>query len=265
MAKHSLCRGQDGREVAETGFNFGEWDAQVLRLTVFLTSPYSEAPSLWQNLAGSSPESDETRPRETFRRQTGAWQDGVLEVQITDPRIDILATPLPSAGAPPAFAFGEFATQVGFFRDAIRPWLASAPLDCVRIAFGAVLVQKHPDRDSSYRRLAALVPSVKFNAATSREVFYRVNRPVPSRHIPSELNRMTSWSSVRTITAFVLDPSAAAGLNTFAGNEQNYARIECDNSTSADNKALFTPEVRVGIFDELVDLAIGNAKSGEQP
>jgi len=234
------------------------WEAQSLRLTIFLSTPFAREASLWKDLTGEGPESDDHRPREGLRRQVGTWQDRALEFVITNPRIDLVMAPLITPAAQ-TVTMGSFATVFDEFGKLVRPWMASAEMSCIRIAIGAALLSRTLSREASYALLGSLVPSVKYDAVNSREAFYRVNRPKTSSTLKGlELNRVTTWTGIRTRQS-ILNPGGV----TFQNAEQCYARLECDHSTHAERIEEIPKHNRVAMYDELAKMVLENAKSGE--
>src|SRR5262249_29857059 len=143
-----------------------EWEAQALRLSVFLDKPFLGAEKLWATLTGGTPESDDYRPRELQRRQLGVWQEMTLEVQASEPRLDIIAGPAIGAAAPPNASgpfnvvIGPFAPALRKFDKLVRAWLETADFSCNRLAVGVVVLAKASSRESNYALLGSLVPSV---------------------------------------------------------------------------------------------------------
>jgi hypothetical protein len=234
-----------------------QWEAQVLRLSVFLRSPFDGA-AIWEELVGQKPENDDLRPREGQRIQSGTLKDGILEISVTSARFDIVRTPAPSAEG--VITFGPLDSCATEFLNLVSPWLIKAPIECVRLAFGAVAVKQASSREEIYDILAELVPSVKFDAANSREVLYRVNHPATSSIIDGHVNRITTWNGIlfRRLT------SSAAGVQ-FQKIENHFARLECDVSSSEFRSDLIPTDKLGPLLSEFVGLALENAKRGELP
>lgn len=235
-----------------------KWEAQALRLTVFLAEPFPSDASVWKMLIGEDPESDDYRPREGQRRQVGPWHECSLEVLITNSRIDIVAAPQLVPGKP-AMTIGEFELCLERYVNLIRPWLKTSSIKCTRIAVGAILLSATTSREASYRLLGNLVPSVKYDTKNSREPLYRINRPKKSAALKGEtLNRVTTWGSILARQAVFNE-----GGVTFQKVEQSYARLECDNSTAAERVDAIPVNDLVKAFNELATLIVENATAGE--
>ena len=241
------------------------WNAQVLRVTLFLREPMDGA-GLWERVVGMAPMVDEHRPREHARRQVGPIADASFELQVTAPRLDWVMTPAVAEGSIPSIHFGSIDTALKRFDDLLRPWLKAPPdTGIVRIAFGLIAVLPMLNRVAAYERLQRLVPSVRFDAEHTREVLYRVNRPKPSRVLlRAKLNRITTWTSIGARTYFAVI-GATPSLQTIAGGEDFFVRCECDHSTSAETTGPLENASLRPIYDELREMAIENVERGELP
>jgi hypothetical protein len=234
-----------------------DWEAQVLRVSIFLRSAF-DASAIWQDLVGQKPDVDDLRPREGRRIQNGNWKDAILEVQVIPARIDIVWTASPSAEG--TISFGEFNSRATEFLGLILPWLNKAPIECVRLAFGAVVVQHAKNREEAYEILGRFLPSVKVDAANLRELMYRINRPVSSSLIEGHINRLTTWASM----AIRLMTASGAGVQ-FQNVENHFARLECDVSSSELRSEPIPNEKLGAVLSKFVDLARENIEKGELP
>lgn len=234
------------------------WNAQLLRLTLFVSAPV-DGSGLWQAVVGAEPEVDEHRPREGVRRQAGQVGDALLEMVMVANRLDWMMGPIPG----PDSHLGDPRTAVEVLDKLLLPWLSRVDLAVPRIAFGLIAVSPTPDRHASYARLQELVPSVRYDAEQTREVIYHVNRPVQSESVPDlELNRITTWGALRSgIGSLAI--SGGNLITTSIAEPRFFARCECDNNTPAERTDIFTPEQVQAIYRELRDLAMSNLERGE--
>ena len=83
---------------------FGEWEVENCRLTIFHSSGSTE-PGLWERLMGTSPESIDSRPREGLLREQGGANGNKLLLVTQAQRLDwhLLPDPAPDReiGSPP--------------------------------------------------------------------------------------------------------------------------------------------------------------------
>jgi hypothetical protein len=82
-----------------------DWQAQLLRLTLFAPKALPGAEAIWRNITGRDPDVDENRVREAIRRQSGPIDDRQLEIAITPGRVDVVMVPALQDGLP-AMHFG---------------------------------------------------------------------------------------------------------------------------------------------------------------
>jgi hypothetical protein len=237
----------------------------VLRLTAFLREPLDPnvASMLWTGATGSPPEADDNRPREAIRRQAGPFENGDLEVVVTPGRVDWHMTPRvePGAEPPPYFATAESA--INTLRHHGSQWLRSASPSVNRLALGAILLMPTIDSTSAYEKLGKLLKSVRVDAVHSRDLFYQINWPQPSRALPNHmLNRLTKWSAI-VARRQTFQMVGSQTMQPTAMTEDQYCRLECDHNTAAEHSEPFTPEQLDALFGELCDLAAGNTRNGE--
>ncbi|HYM30439.1 MAG TPA: hypothetical protein VEU47_04020 [Candidatus Cybelea sp.] len=248
------------------------WQANLLRLTVFLQAPLQDTTTVWHDFAAADPEVDEFRSREGMRRQFGGFGGAALEVQASAPRIDFLLTPAAPTDTPPGppsfppTVFGAAGEKLGLFCEAVRGWLAEATPNTLRIAFGAILMIPVSSRAEGYGYLSRLLQSVEVDADTTEELLYRVNRPKQSQTNGSlRLNRIMTWSCLRFRAFTTAGAMPGPGIPTLRLGEEHFVRLEVDNSTPAErSEPLETSQVGA-IYDELVRMAIENAENGELP
>jgi hypothetical protein len=238
------------------------WQAQILRLTLFTSGLWPNYETLWHDLTGQEPDSDENRARESTRRQTGRVGDRQLETVVTPIRTDVFFAPVFEAGLP-ATSFGPAEAEIPAFVSLVTPWLDRIARigQITRVAFGAVLLLPVPDRDTSYKELGRFLQSVNVDPASTKEILYRINRPV-SRGV-LELNRLTTWTSVIMRKMIGIDFSLGQPLTSVA--DEVFVRLETDNSTPAERTEPLAADEIVPIFEALVKMALENAARGELP
>lgn len=245
-----------------------EWNAQLLRLSLFLGEKLTESESLWKSATGDEPQIDDNRPREGARRQAGQIGGGTLEVQSNAVRIDWLFGPPQIEGlAPPSFIIGSYEVARKAFSDAVTPWLANSSLSAHRIAFGAVALSPVQSKEDGYRRLQGHLRSVKLDPENSSDFFYQINWPRSSRVVSNlKLNRMIKLHSIILRQLPIQQPTATGQMPaTFPLVEENFCRVECDHSTIAEHLDLFRHGDLVPLFRELDALAAENVEQGEIP
>src|SRR5579883_498244 len=170
----------------------------MLRATVFLAANYDAAGTIWRDLTGTEPDIEEARPREGFRRHAGAFNDGILEVQMTPQRLDITLTPK-ADGAEQRTEIGDYKDAKRAFDGVVVPWLDRSRPPTFRIAHYVIALLPAADRIEAYRLLDDLIPSVDVQPEETSDFFYAINRPAKSRVVPNlKINRITRWSAMLT-------------------------------------------------------------------
>jgi len=149
------------------------------------------------------------------------------------------------------------------FTAITRSWLASTDIGIKRIGFGLHALLSVPDRETAYRIVNDLVPSVSVDPADTSDLLYQINRPVVSQVLGNNinLNRLMKWSAARFQLA-VIEATPTASIN-LSGVVQNYASLENDVNTPADRLEPIDKAVLGPIYDELVGLAWKNLEFGE--
>ena len=68
--------------------DFGEWDIESLRLSIFYPPGRSTPSGLWEQLMGIAPENQANRPREGIRQEQGSVEGNRLLLEIRNERLD---------------------------------------------------------------------------------------------------------------------------------------------------------------------------------
>jgi hypothetical protein len=243
-----------------------EWGAESLRLSLFASGQVRVTDEDWRSITGQ----DEAASRQALpggRVLAGPFDVGQLSLAGIGNRIDVILTLLP---APDQSAGGRLPTigpweaAAGRFVEFASAWVSGLTASIIRVAFGAVLLCETESRDAANSLLAQLLPSVKIDSENTKELLYRINRPVLSRVIPSLiLNRITTWSSIQ-ITPIVMQ-FGTSGATRVLGNEHYMVRLEVDHNTDANSQDRIGSDRLKSVFQELVLLASENAARGEQP
>lgn len=241
-----------------------KWHVQQLRFSAFIQGASSELlDNIWQFISTDSPETDESRPREGFRRLATSADDGsMLEVILMPGRFDVLQSPAATAEIRPVVDLGEARPRLELFVkkiSAIFPRI-DTNIQFQRIALGLVLIRPVTSREEAYRELQNLLP-VTLYPNKSRDFLYQINYPEQFEIDQGslELNRLSRWSAIRA-QHFTLQLAAApngAHVSTQTGltTGENFVRCEVDNSTAADRTEALPKDSIVKIFDQLVRLA----------
>lgn len=240
------------------------WLVQQLRFSAFVQGASPQLlDDIWALISADRPETDESRPREGFRRLATSGEDGLmLEAILMPGRFDILQSPAAVAEILPVVHLGEASPRVDSFISQISAMLSHLNVDIQiqRIALGLALIRPTASREESYRELQRLLP-VDLNPDTSRDFLYQINHPEPIQvgQELCELNRLSRWSAMRTQHfrfQFTAAPSGAS-VSTQAGLAvgEDFVRCEVDNSTAADRVEALPRDSLLTILGRLVELA----------
>jgi hypothetical protein len=246
------------------------WQAQYLRLIGFPDQPQNSVQqNWWHDLTGIDPE---TR----VRRRLEVEEEGVFEGNSFSLSIDLLRlqwtlaprmSPDNLPQGPPTL--GSFIEHKERFRFHMHNWLAMSP-PVKRLAFTGVLVQPVESREAGYDLLNCYLRCVDIDRE-SRDILYRINRPVRSEtDVPNlYINRLSTWS-VAMFTLVIREQ-----LVGMAGQEAGHqvamdskfaCLLELDINTVPEPPDRILPrESLPRILDELINLGTALATVGDAP
>lgn len=251
------------------------WEAQSLRLTLFLVSPVDgEKTNWWERLIGLPPEGKVSKPRINGYEESGLVDEIVgnqvrLRILIQPMRMDLLLTASPkddlNTEVPPVI--GPVSESLDRFGSLARKWLAFSDMPQVeRMAFGAHLDEMVPDRKAGYGQLRQYLSRyVKIDPEGSSDFSYSINRPRASASGIAELrvNRLSKWSVI--IWSVMRHRISSASSEVFRDAERFSCHLELDISTNQDFREEIAREKLSFIYDELVALGMEIAKDGDIP
>lgn len=238
------------------------WLVQQLRFSAFVPAASPGLLStIWPLISTDSPESDESRPRDGFRRMAAPDADSVLEAATLPGRFDIIKSQAASAEIQPNIHFGDASTQLEAFAEKIRSMFngLSEDIQFQRLALGVVLVRPVASREAAYAELGKLLP-LEPDPATSRDFLYQINHPEMFAHGSGtiELNRLSRWSAMRAqrFTFQIAHDNATGGpapSQMGLSSGENFVRCEIDNSSTAAD--VLPRDSWHPIFNRLIELA----------
>lgn len=241
----------------------GDWQALQLQAVLFFAGP-AERPDVYSSLTGAAPDSQEDRPKEGLRIQSGKLGDKVLQVLINPVRLDIyLGAPAPTEvqlGMPPP-TFGKFDAELSSFAEMVNRWLPRCQIATSRLALVTKALAPAESGEAAYEILKANLSSVKVET-TMKDLLFRVNWKAETKLMPEGyLNRLTTWSALMfNLTA---GPPADPGRKVFG--TRFYAQREIDVNTPAEHAEQLPPDQLAPIFEELVRVVAETAATGETP
>lgn len=237
-----------------------EWRVEQLRLSAFPVVGSDASPSAWwEDAVGVAPEQTETNSKAGTASVSGAFGVGMLSLQREPARLDWRLT---AADLPPDLELlslqpelptaGSYEESRDGFVGVCERWLSGKDLpDITRLAFGAVLIHREPDRRAGYVRLPDYVPVTV--DPDSSDFLYQINQPRPSvvlENLP--INRLSKWS-VGAFKRLGLRLTAGAAPQPVVSPTATFMlRLELDINTAAEHQRPLPSAQLVDLFRELV-------------
>ena len=224
----------------------------------------------WESVAKELAEQQSFSPRQKVSRYEGRWKKGKLALLSMPSRIDWWYSEIELQDQTQAVGqevmLGRWAEVETLFSESMRGWLKSSP-PLSRLAFGAVLNSPIEDRESGYRRLQSLLPSVKIDPKGSRDLLYQINRPRKSALglFPEPLNRLSTWSVLRrsavALELTTSDERTSASTNVSTSTE--LCRLILDMSTPSEHTSAIPKDQLGNVLSELSKMAAEIATKGD--
>ena len=238
-----------------------EWGASQLQAVLFLKRALLPI-DIYSALAGEPPNTQEERPREGIRIQTGSpASDRLLQVIMSPARVDIITSSVIGvdilSGAAPTL--GDFDAEVSMFAAMINKWLPRCDFPVLRLALVAKALAQADTSIGAYEILKENLKSVQVQPGKMRDLLFRVNWPTPTERMPEGyLNRLTTWTALK----FGARASTPGGPE-FAAVEKHYAQREIDVNTPLEHAEELPREALLPIFGELFEVVVQTAQQGE--
>lgn len=244
-----------------------DWQALVVRQTVFASDANTVTEGEWERLCGIPPERREIRPRSGELVEEGIWADTVLQLVVSPGRIEwrILATPQEDSGN---LSSVESITDIlEKFVPLIRRWLSSTTITVQRIAFGCVLVHPVVSLEAGYQQLQPYLPNVTLSPNTIRDFLYQINRRRPSKGglDKMEINRLSKWYMSSWVGLSLGGGNARALHPLSAVTTRDACGLELDINTLLEYPGNLPSEQLVPLFEECVSLGRELIAQGDIP
>lgn len=250
------------------------WKVEQFRFTVFPNLSLQMGPELgnwWNNLFDSEPDTIVNRPKNAEFKTVGLIKEynAVVSIVAQPNRIDLHMSPIvsPDFNMEHLPCIGNLEDEVKQFRDLISKWITGDCPPAGRIAVGMVFHEAVAERRDGYVCLDEALHDVKIDIDGSSDFSYSINRPRMSQTGVDGLmiNRLSKWQAVRAKQVAINYPSHemhGQRIN-FSGKEQYACRVELDMNTDADYQGQLQKEDILQIFNELTDLGLEIAESGD--
>ena len=251
----------------EPNLDFGEWDVESLRVSIFHPTSVLHRPSrtdLWNKVTSLEPESIDSRPREGVTRAIGGIGGNSLILSIQEGRLDWLVHPMAVVpnqrkGAP--LTLKDVRDVLPILQRAIGCSLETvSPIQ--RLAFAPVLVKQAPDLTLALSHLSGYLPRLNLDGLDGFDFVYQINRRRQSASVRhARVNRIAKWSTGEVGSVDIqMRPSGTPLVQTTAVGF--IRKLELDVNTTPETGAMSNDKIPI-LFDELVTLAIELATDGD--
>ena len=250
----------------EANFDFGDWDVESLRVSIFHPSGSSRSTrsGLWKEVTGTEPESTDSRPREGVARELGVIGGNNLVLSTQRGRIDWLVQPalvVPNQQAGTPQTLNDLGNALPTLRRAIKCSLETvSPIQ--RMAFAPALVKQVSDLTMAISQLSRYLPRLDLDGLEGFDFIYQVNRRRRSESVRRvRINRLAKWSTAQVGSLEVqMRPS---GEPLIQSTGVSFVRkLDLDVNTAPEAGAMSSDKI-LGLFDELATLAIELATDGD--
>jgi hypothetical protein len=251
------------------------WEAESIRMTAFPVpaTTVTGYESWWSATNGAEPE--------TVTNQAGAGKYqavGVLKARQAEyscalsyapDRIDWLLGPYFSQNTfdLSKFTLGPVEEPWTLFHDIASSWLEKLSPRIARLAFGAVLVMRVPDRQAGYAKLNEYLPAVELDPVGSSDFFYSINRPRKSKSGVHnlEINRLSNWSvgHISPVQIQLTSPGGAQVTGIPSALSVSICRLECDINTKPESIGELPRGELVNVFGEMMEFGKELAQRGD--
>jgi hypothetical protein len=236
----------------------GKWEGTQLQAVLFLRKALPPI-DIFTALVGVAPDSQEDRPKEGLRIQSGKVDDTLLQVIVNPIRVDIFRTPSAAGGTMFGVpTLGEFRMELDKFAQLVIKWLPLCNFPTIRLAVVTQAIAPASSSTEAYAILKENLTSVQVQPGTMRDMFFRVNWRAPTSNMPEGyLNRLTTWSAGVLTTR-----TQGSDLLVI---EKHFAHREIDVNTPVDHAGELSRDALVPIFDELFRVVAHTGEVGEGP
>src|SRR5207244_2184565 len=157
---------------------------------------------VYSALVGGPPETQEDRPREGTRTQTGNVGENQLQVVVSPIRLDIILSPAPLGAQNMLGSFeiamGDFRPELTKFEKMMLAWLPSWEVPTTRVALIGRAICLTDSAEDAYKVLQANLKSVRVRPGKMSDLIFRVNWKAKTKTIPERhFNRLSTWSAAR--------------------------------------------------------------------
>ena len=251
-------------------FDFGDWDVESLRLSIFHSGEYQDSysPGLWESVTGQQADSIDSRPKDRMTRVLGSVEGDSLTLVRQDGRIDwtlqpvVGPTPQPSNEIVVA-KIGSVGRMLPIFRKALDYSLESIT-SVNRIAFAPTFIREVGDVNAGFEQLSKYLPHLNLPAAQGGDFIFQINRRRRSEVIHhAYINRLAKWS-LELVGGVSVRMGSTGRPDLVNTPPKQVRRLSLDVNTTPETSTMGRKRVP-GLFEELVALAREITLEGDKP
>ena len=251
-------------------FDFGDWDVESLRLSIFHTMKYEDSYSegLWESVTGQQADSIDSRPRNRMTRTIGTAERNSLTLVHQDGRIDWTSQPVVSPVPQPSneilvAQIDSPERMLPIFQKAVSYSLESIT-SVKRIAFAPSLIREVADVNAGFEQLSRYLPHLNLPAAHGGDFIYQINRRRRSEAIQhAHINRLAKWS-LELLGGVSVRVGLTGQPDLLDAPPKQVRRLFLDVNTTPETSTMAKNGIPE-LFKELVALAREIAIEGDKP
>ena len=155
-----------------------DWEAESIRLSLFLAEPLDAFPSLIASITGSEPTEVFERPK-TAKQEIAKVEPGHFFLSQEANRIVLVlgVHALPGSEQINLVSLGSYEKAKQAFSEPAKVLIKNRSAGIVRLGFAPTLLAPVANRVEGYELLSKLLPSIQVDAQNSEDMFWQINRP----------------------------------------------------------------------------------------
>ena len=246
--------------------DFGGWDVESLRFSIFFpTGATPPGSGLWEEVTGTTPESIDSRPRESVVLEVGNIGRNQLLLATQNQRLDWHIRPILTSTprARTLMVLADVEETLPVLQKAVQCSLETVR-QVHRFAFAPVLVKQAPSLNEGLRQLSKYLPDLRLGSLGGSDFIYQINRRRSSKVAALiQINRLAKWVVEEfQVNTLSVNPSQGARLQTTKSGFASKLTLDINTTPGSGEVSRDTiPE----LFDELVMLACEVATKGDVP
>lgn len=242
------------------------WQAQLLRLTIFTQSDQLNPQLWWDEVVGEAPDTINSQPKLQRFLAESNYGLGKLTLKTQPDRVDWIYAAVEPGNPQEIASLGEYEEALKIFLEISSRWFKLKGIPSgVRVAYGCILIQPAEDRPSAYEILDSFLPSVNLDKNSS-DFVYQINRPreLEFSALKIKVNRLSKWATGANIQQDIVlsEGRPFRGKVTLLSL---YSKLELDINTTPEFTGVIDTDTLPLIFNSLTELGDEIATNGDIP